>query len=112
MTTRHILATSIAALALAAAPALHASPVAINSPVHAMFTKAKTVQISFRNDSGTPLELKIGESVMKVDTGKTLSLKLPEGTRVITNTATPKLEAGALIAQVAAYLSGATVSIK
>ena len=112
MTTRNIFVTSIAALALCAAPAVYATPTTIQTPVHAAFNKVKTVQISFRNDSGTPLELKVGENVMKVEMGKTLSLKLPEGTRVVTNTPTSKLEAGALITEVQSYLSGATLSIK
>lgn len=112
MTTRHLLVSSVAALALAAAPALHASSLSTNSPVHALFAKEKTVAISFRNDSGAPVELKIGENLMKVETGKTVALHLPVGTKVLANTATPNLTAGSVITEVATYLSGATLSIK
>ena len=112
MTTRNLLVSSIAALTLAAAPALHASPIHIANPVHATFSKEKTVSISFRNDTAAPLELKVGDSLMKVEAGKTLALHLPVGTKVLANTATPNLAAGALIAQVDSYLSGATLSIK
>jgi hypothetical protein len=112
MSTRHLLVSSIAALALVAAPALHAAPVNVNLPVHAAFAKEKTVQISFRNDSGAPLELKVGENLMKLEPGKTLDLRLPVGTRIVTNNATPNLIAGSLVAEVAPYLSGATLSIK
>lgn len=112
MTTRHLFVSSIAALALVAAPAVHASPLSIKNPVHAMFSKDKTVEISFRNDTSAPLELKVGDNVMKVEAGKTLALHLPVGTKVVANTATPNLAAGALIAEVAGYLSGATLVIK
>ena len=112
MTTRHLFVSSIAALALATAPALYATPLSINTPVHAMFAKEKTVAINFRNDTRDALELKVGDNVMKVEPGKTLALHLPVGTRVLANTATANLTAGTLIAEVATYLSGATLVIK
>ena len=112
MTTRHLFVSSLAALALAAAPALHASPLSITNPVHASFSKEKTVSISFRNDTSAPLELKVGDSLMKVEAGKTLALHLPVGTKVVANTSTPNLAAGSLIAEVATFLNGATLSIK
>jgi hypothetical protein len=112
MTTRNLLVSSIAALALAAAPALHASPLSITSPIHASYGKSKDVAINFRNDTTAPLELKVGENVMKVEAGKTLALHLPVGTKVLANTATPNLTAGTIIAEVASYLNGATLSIK
>jgi len=112
MTSRNLLVSSIAALALVAAPALYATPLSITNPVHATFAKEKTVAISFRNDTNAPLELKVGDSLMKVETGKTLALHLPVGTKVLANTATPNLTAGSLIAQVDTYLAGATLSIK
>ena len=117
MTSRNLLVSSfasltIAALALVATPALNASPLSISTPLHASYGKTKDVAISFRNDTSAPLELKVGENVMKVEAGKTLALHLPVGTKVIANSATPNLAAGSLIAEVATYLSGATLSIK
>ena len=112
MTTRNLFVSSIAALALAAAPAVYAAPLSITTPVHAFFSKEKMVSVSFRNDSGAPVELKVGDNLMKVDTGKTIALHLAVGTKVLANTATPNLTAGSVIAQVDTYLSGATLSIK
>jgi hypothetical protein len=111
MHLRQILATSVTALALVSTTAVYAAPTSISSPVHAVFTNGKMVKISFRNDSGAPLELKVGDNIMKVQTGATLSLKLPAGSKVITNTATPKLTAGSVVTEVAAYLDGATLAI-
>lgn len=112
MTSRNLLVSSIAALALVATPALNASALSITSPVHASYGKTKDVAINFRNDTSAPLELKVGDNLMKVEAGKTLALHLPVGTKVVANTATPNLTAGSLIAEVATYLSGATLSIK
>ena len=111
MTFRQILATSVTALALVSTTAVYAAPTSISSPVHAVYTNGKMVKISFRNDSGAPLELKVGDNIMKVQTGATLSLKLPEGSKVIANTATPKLAAGSVVTEVASYLDGATLAI-
>ncbi len=112
MTTRNLFISSIATLALTVAPAVYAAPLSITTPIHASFGKSKDVSISFRNDTTAPIELKVGENLMKVEAGKTLALHLPVGTKVMANTATPNLTAGSLIAQVDTYLSGATLSIK
>jgi hypothetical protein len=112
MTPRHLLISSIAALAFTAAPAIYAAPLSIATPIHASYGKTKTVQISFRNDSGSPLELKVGDNIMKIEAGKTLNLHLAVGTRVLANTATSSLTPGSLIAQVDTFLNGATLSIK
>jgi len=112
MTTRNLLVSSIAALAISTAPALHAAPLSITTQIHATYAKEKSVSIRFRNDTTAPLELKIGDGLMKIEAGKTLALHLPVGTKVIANTATPNLAAGSLVAEVASYLSGATLAIK
>jgi hypothetical protein len=113
MKTRSLIVTAIATLALTVSPAVYASPVSLNAvPVHAFLGKAKNVQLSFRNDSGAALELKAGDSVMKLEPGQTFKTKLPSGTRVVTANATPTLQAGALVTEVASYLDGATISIK
>jgi hypothetical protein len=111
MTIRQILATSVTALALVSTPALHAATTSIASPVHAIFTKVKMVKVHLRNDSGSQIELRVGDSLMKIENGQTLNLNLATGTKVLTNTATPKLTAGSVIAEVAPYLDGATLSI-
>ena len=100
-------AAAILATSLAAAPMVQAS--AINSPVHGMFGKTKTVKLVLMNDSGSPMEIKAGDEVIKLDAGKPVTVNLPEGTRVVSNNAS---ELGKLIAQVSSSLNGATIHIK
>jgi len=107
-----LIATVVVATSLFVSQAVFAAPASINSPVHAMFAKTKTVQISLRNDSSAPMELKAGEEVIKLDAGKTVSLHLPAGTRIVTNDTTPTRPAGTLITEVQSYLSGTTIGIK
>lgn len=105
-----IAAAAIVATSLLASPVVHAA--GINSPVRAMFGKTKTVKLVLMNDSGSPMEVKAGEEVIKLDAGKPVTLNLPEGTRVISNTTTQSSQAGTLIAQISTSLNGATIHIK
>lgn len=107
-----LLATTIVVSSLFASPAIYASSASIHSPLHAMFAKEKMIKLSLRNDSNSSVDLKVGENVMTVAAGKTLSLNLPVGTRILANTSTPTHAAGSLIAEVTKQLNGATLSFK
>jgi hypothetical protein len=95
-----------------ASAAVYAAPTNIQSPVHAMFAKSQTVKVSLRNDSSSQLQLKVGEQVMSIDAGKTVAVKVPVGTRIVMNAATPTHQAGELIAEATAALDNTTVAIK
>ena len=103
---------ALVATSLLAAPAVYAAPAAISSPIHAMFTKTKLVKLSIRNDSGTPMDIKIGDKVMTLAPGKPVDLTLPVGTRILAKSATPNHEAGSLIEEVISEHNGATISIR
>ena len=110
---RRILSTAVFVVtSLISSEAVYAAPAAIPVPVHALFSKSKLVSFSVRNDSAAPLKLKAGESSMTIEPGKTMPMKLAEGTRVTTEEASGSHEAGALIAQVSSQMSGVTLSIK
>ena len=107
-----VVAISVALIGLSASTAAYAAPTSITVPVHAMFAKSRMVKFSVRNDTGAVLELKVGDSIMTIDAGKTLALKLAVGTRILANTATPTHEAGSLLAEVSSQLDDATLGIK
>jgi hypothetical protein len=108
------LTLAVIATSLLAAPAVYAAPANISSPVHAMFTKAKstTVKLSLRNDSGSAMEVKVGDKVMTLDPGKPVSLSLEVGTRIIANSTTPNHAVGSLIEEVISDHNGATIVIR
>lgn len=115
MKIRIALATFFAVISIAALPVAHASVSSIHSPAHAMFggSGQKTVKINFRNDTGAPLELKIGDKVATLKAGQVVGEKLPVGTRITTDTATPNHKAGDLIIEISAGMySDSTLSIK
>lgn len=107
------LTLAVVATSLLAVPAVYAAP-AISSPVHAMFTKAKstTVKLNLRNDSGSAMEVKVGDKVMTLDPGKPVSLNLEVGTRIVANSATPNHAVGSLIEEVISDHNGATIIIR
>ena len=108
------LTIAFVATSLFAAPAVYAAPASIASPVHAMFgkTKTSTVKLNLRNDSGSPMEIKVGDQVMTLDPGKPVALNLEVGTRIVANSATPNHAAGSLIEEVIKDHNGATIIIR
>jgi hypothetical protein len=105
-------AVAVVATSLLAVPAVYAAPAAISSPIHAMFSKTKLVKLSLRNDSGTAIDVKVGDKVMTLAPGKPVDLSLPVGTRIVATTTTPNHEAGSLIEEVVSEHNGATISIR
>jgi len=79
-----------------------------------MFGKSKssTVKFTIRNDSGTPMEVKIDDKVVTLAPGKPVDLSLPAGTRILANTATPNHATGSLIEEVSKEHAGATIVVR
>jgi hypothetical protein len=114
MKIRFAFATLLAAIFFAAVPATYAAAGSMHSPVHAMFFKGeKKIKFSLRNETGAPIELKIGDQVTTLKAGEVIPVKLPVGTRITTNTATQNHPAGSLIVEVSdSMYSDSTLSIK
>jgi hypothetical protein len=112
---RHNLFTvAVVATSLLAAPAIYAAPASISSPVHAMFgkTKTSTVKLNLRNDTGTSLEVLVGDKPMTLEPGKLVGLDVPVGTRIVANSVTPNHAVGSLIEEVIKDHNGATIAIR
>ena len=109
MNRTRTLALSLAVLATAASPLLAVASVPVAIPVHALFSYSSDVSFALRNDSTAPIELRAGDNTMTIAPGKTLSLKLPVGTRVQTAAATATRPAGDLVAQVSPALKNTTI---
>jgi len=104
----------VVATSLLAVPATYAAPTSISSPVHAMFgkTKISTVKLNLRNDTGSSLEVLVGDKPMTLEPGKLVNVEVPVGTRIIANSATPNHAVGSLIEEVIKDHSGATIAIR
>jgi hypothetical protein len=108
------LTIAFVAASLLAAPAVYAAPASISSPVHAMFgkTKSNTVKLNLKNESATPLDVKVGDKVMTLDPGKLVSLNLEVGTRIVSSSDTPNHPVGSLIEEVNKNHNGATIVLR
>jgi hypothetical protein len=112
MNRRLLSAAVLVVSSLLSAEAAYAAPTTLPLSLHAMFGKTRMVAFTLRNDSSAPLKVKAGDSVMTIDPGKTLNVKLPAGTSVTAEDATTSHAAGSLIAQVTSDLAGATIAIR
>jgi hypothetical protein len=114
MKLRIAAATILATVFCAAVPASFAAVRSVPSPVHAMyFHGEKKIKFSLSNETGAPLELKVGDQVMTLQQGQVVPLKLPIGTRITTNTATEHHKVGDVIVQVnPSMYSNSTLTIK
>jgi hypothetical protein len=113
MNRKNYLAVVAVVASLLASPAVHAAPVGALSPIHAMFgDQIKSIRFTLRNDSSTMIALKVDDKVMRLPVGKTLSLKLPIGTRIVADNDTPTHPSGSLIEEVCKEHDGATISIR
>ena len=106
------LAVALVVAGLCTPAVVYAAPGNSNVPTHVSFTKSKTVKMTLRNDSGSPLELKVGEEVMSLDAGKAVAVKVPVGTRIVVNATTSKHQAGDLLAEATTSLDNTTIAIK
>lgn len=111
MLRRAIFVAPLAIASLFVSQAVYASPILFADSVHAMFSKTKMVKFELHNASPSSLDLRAGEKVMTVKVGETITIDLPVGTRIVTNTASNAHPAGTLVLQVAAGFDGTTITL-
>ena len=64
------------------------------------------------NQTGVPLELKVGDKLTTLKPGEIMGFKLPVGTRITSNTATDHLRVGDVVVEVtSAMYSDSTITI-
>jgi hypothetical protein len=114
MKRHNMFTVAVVATSLLAAPAIYAAPASISTPIHAMFSKTKisTVKFSLRNDTGSPMEVLVGDKPMTLEPGKPVALDVPVGTRIVANSATPNHAVGSLIEEAIKDHAGATITIR
>lgn len=111
MIRRYLLASPLVLACLLSSQAVYASPISNFAPVHALFARSKTVKVDLRNTSSSSIELRVGDKIVTVEAGKTVTVDLPAGTRITTAAATDKHPAGTLIIEVYSALNGATIDL-
>ena len=113
MKIRIALATFFAAALFAAVPATYAAVPNINPSVHAFFFNGeKKIKFNVNNQTGVPLELKVGDKLTTLKPGEVMAFKLPVGTRITSNTATDHMRVGDVVVEVTSGMySDSTITI-
>lgn len=111
MIRRSFLIAPLAIACLFASQAIYASPVNGLNPTHSMFARSKTVKFNLHNVSSSSMDLRAGDTVMTLKAGETITVNLPAGTRIVTNTTSSTQPAGALILDVSPEFNGSTVTL-
>ncbi len=106
-----LFAATLAIAALLSAPVMNAAVNYTTVSGHPMSTKVKTVQILLRNNTGVAIQLRDGDTVIDLAPGKTISVKLPAGSRIVDETETAHHKVGDVLVEVTSELSGSTVVI-
>ena len=105
-------ASMVMALAISAAPAVHASPLAVKSPVFAKFGKTKMVSFSLRNDSKSPIKVMAGTTALTLEPGKTTDTKVAVGDKVVMQEGSDSIPAGTVLATVTGDTGGTTIALR
>lgn len=109
----YTLALSLAVLAATCTSPVPAAAATLSVPsMHAFFAESGTIKFTLRNASTTPIALRCGETTMTIDAGKSLSVNLPAGTKIVTAEATSARPAGDLVAQVSPNLKNTTIVLR
>ncbi len=87
-----------------------ASPLRTNISVQPMFGN-KMVNLNLANNTTSSLDIKVGETPMTIEAGKTVQIKAAAGTKITVATASATRAAGSVLAEVTSELGGATIRI-
>ena len=88
-----------------------ASVLRADHPVMPMFRGNKMVNLNLANKTTTPLDVKVGETPMTIEPGKTVKISAEAGSKITVVTASATHAAGSVLAEISKDLSGATISI-
>ena|ERR1700677_1646442 len=91
--------------------AMYAAPLAVHSPVHAMFSREKVIKFNLHNSTDTPIKVKAGDAEVILPPGKDVAFKLPEGAKVVVEESAGHYAQGAVLATATSDLSDATVRL-
>jgi hypothetical protein len=110
MKRNFVIGTMVAAAAMLAGPVAFASkPASTPTLTKVAYSKSKMVSFSLRNDSKASISVRAGEQEMTLQPGKTVSVKLAEGTQIVATNSTANYAAGAVIQVVSSGLSDSTL---
>ena len=107
-----VISAMVLAASVVSTQAVYAASTPVHTPVNAIYSNAKMVSFTLRNDSTAPMKVKVGENEMTLQPGKPVSVKLATGQQIVAVETTATNQAGAVLATAIPGLDGATISVK
>ena len=112
MNCKSVISAMVLAASVVSTQAVYAASTSVHTPVNAIYSNAKMVKFTLRNDSSAPLKVKVGDTEMTLQQGKPVDVKLATGQQIIAVETTATNQAGAVLATAIPGLDGATVSVR
>ncbi len=94
-----------------AGEAMYAAPVAVHSPVYAMFSREKLVKFSLHNATDAPIKVKAGDTEMTLAPGTVTPVKLAVGVKIVVEEASTHYAEGSVVTVVSSELSDGTLTL-
>ena len=104
-----VITAMVLSASLLTSEAMYAAPLAIYSPMHAMYSTEKLVKFNVHNATNAPIKVKAGETEMTLPPGKDVPLKLPVGSKVVVQEASTHYTEGNVLTVVSNDLNEATL---
>jgi hypothetical protein len=111
MNRRSVVTAMVLGASILTSEAMYATPVAIHSPVHAMFSRDNLVKFNLHNGTDTPIKVKAGDLEVTLLPGKDVPVKLPVGAKVVVEEASTHYAQGSVVTVVNSDLSNATLRL-
>lgn len=104
-----VVTAMVLGVSILSSEAMYAAPVAIYSPMHAMYSTGKLVKFNVHNATTAPIKVKAGDADVTLPPGKDVPLKLPVGSKVVVQEASTHYSEGSVLTVVSDDLSEATL---
>jgi hypothetical protein len=111
MNRRSVVTAMVLGASILTSEAMYAVPVAIHSPMHAMFSREKFVKFNLHNATNTPIKVKAGDTEVTLPPGQDVPLKLAVGVKIVVEQASTHFAEGTVVTVVSSDLSDATLTL-
>lgn len=104
-----VMTAMVLGVSMLSSEAMFAAPLAVHSPVHAMFSREKMVKFNLHNGTDVPMKVKAGDTELTLLPGKDVPVKLAVGSKIVVEESSTHYTEGTVLTVVSSELSEATV---
>jgi hypothetical protein len=106
-----VMTAMVLGVSILTSEAMFAAPLAVHTPVHAMFSRDKLVKFNLHNGADAPIKVKAGDMDVTLPPGKDVPMKLPVGAKIVVEEASTHYTEGSVVTVVSSELSDSTIKL-